>query len=169
MAKQSLGSPLDEQVHRANYILHALKRLEKHGVVRRGSVSRQTIAAEMSVASVLAYPLDPVYFTETFGVTVLEAMASGCAPCLCFDDAFGELWGDVAEGVLPPFAAHANEYLEKLIQLLKDDDRRGIVVRRCVELARTYHWPRIVDGLEEALKCRGMVGLRQPDWSLPCA
>lgn len=169
LAKQPLGTPLDELVHRANYVLRALDTLQRHGVVRRGSVSRDRIEEEMGKAEVLAYPLDPVYFTETFGVTVLEAMASGVAPCLCFDDAFGELWGDVAEGVAAPFAVHADEYLEKLVRLLADDVYRASIAARCVERAQRYDWKRSATALETAIRTRGTSGLSEPDWSLRCA
>lgn len=169
LAKTPMGYGADELVHRANYILHALERLAGRGVVRRGSVSRVTIEEEMRQAQVLAYPLDPIYFTETFGVTVLEAMASGTVPCLCFADAFGELWGDCAVGVRAPFDAHADEYLAKLVRLLTDEEHRVNVANKCILRARDFDWQHGASQLEKALVTRGAEGLSRPDWSMPCA
>ena len=42
---------------------------------------------------VLAYPCDPISYTESFGLVVYEAMASGCSVILTDADSFPEQYG----------------------------------------------------------------------------
>jgi glycosyltransferase involved in cell wall biosynthesis len=150
--------------NRARYILRALQKLEGKGVHVHKSVSRSRIEQEMKTSSILAYPLDSIYFTETFGVVVLEACASGTIPVLCLGDAFGELWGEVAESVPPPFKDHKNEYLEKLIKCLTDDAYRDNLSKKCVDHAKKFEWSVLAKGLEKCLLTKGQEGLPLVDW-----
>jgi len=150
---------------RSRYILEAIRRMEGLGVHAHQSVSRESMEDEMRTSSVLAYPLDPVYFTETFGVVVLEACASGTAPLLCTADAFGELWGSAAECVPPPFKDHRPEFFRKLVRLLTDEPHRGEVARRCVSHAKRFEWSSLAANLEMFLRTRGSEGLPRVDWT----
>jgi len=158
------GSELAEISRRARYTLEAIRRLDGKGVFVHESVSRERMRSEMASAEVLAYPLDPVRFTETFGVTVLEACASGVVPILCRADAFGELWGPVSACVSPPYKDHKEEFVDKVIQILSDKDMRSRMSRQCVEYAGKFSWAEIAKRLDLTLKSRGAEGLPKVEW-----
>lgn len=149
---------------RSRYILDGMQRFKGRGVVHRNSVSRAEMVEEMAAAEVLPYPLDPFIFTETFGVTVLEACAAGVIPVLCMNDAFPELWGTVAEGVMSPYADHKEEFVEKVIRALKDSDHKKHVRERCRQRAEQFSWKKLTMDLELCLKTRGERGLAQVRW-----
>ncbi len=157
----------DELGNRSRYILEAVKRMSHIGVHARKSVSRTRMEEEMRSSSVLAYPLDPVYFTETFGVVVLEACSSGTVPVICSDDAFGELWGEAAECVSPPFRNHKKDYFDKLVRSLTDEAHRSAVASRCVSHAARFDWRVLARELETCLRTRGADGLPRVDWRDP--
>lgn len=163
---RSFMTPIHEELgNRSRYVLEGVRRLSGKGVHAHKSVSRDRMEDEMRTSSVLAYPLDAVYFTETFGVVVLEACASGTAPVLCSDDAFGELWGPVAECVPPPFARHKIEFFDKLIHLLTDETYRLNVADRCVAYAKKFDWNVLAAELELCLRTRGSSGLPCVEWT----
>ncbi len=149
---------------RARYTKEALSRLEGKGVFVHKSVSRQRMIEEMGSAEVLAYPCDPVHYTETFGVTVLEACASGAVPVLCTSDAFGELWGSVAPHVPPPFPVHKQEYLDILCRTLLDSDLTAASSTRCVAHASNFRWEDLWLNLEDLLWTRGKSGFPMVAW-----
>jgi glycosyltransferase involved in cell wall biosynthesis len=149
---------------RSRYILHAIKQLEGKGVFAHRSVSRERIEKEMRTSTALIYPLDPIYFTETFGVVVLEACASGTVPVLCMDDAFGELWGKVSEGVPRPFRNFKKEFLQKSIHVLQDENYRNDMMDKCVSYAQKFDWNKLCVELEKCLMTRGNEGLPEVDW-----
>lgn len=150
---------------RSRYVLEAVRRLDGKGVHVHQSVSRERIVKEMSEAEVLAYPCDPVHYTETFGVTVLEACASGTVPVLCAADAFSELWGGHVPSVPPPFPDRKQEYVDLLVRTLSDDGFRRDSAARCVERARTFSWKDLAAGFEKCLATRGREGLPEVVWS----
>jgi glycosyltransferase involved in cell wall biosynthesis len=158
---------LNELGQRSRYILECLRRFtpEQHGVHVHRSVSRNRMQQEMASAEVLAYPLDPVHYTETFGVTVLEACAAGVIPVLCTNDCFGELWGSVAETVPPPYSQHKGEFVAKVVGILNDADTRIAKSSQCVMYARRFAWDLLAKDLEATLTTRGMEGLPHPNWS----
>lgn len=82
----------DEVGHRARYIEAALERLrEGWGVTVLDSVPNRRMMRELQEAGVLAYPCDPVRYTEGFGVSVLDACAAGCIPIVSSADALPEV------------------------------------------------------------------------------
>lgn len=161
------NTPDAENQARARYIKAALPRLERAGVEVLGSVSRQQIAEEMAAASVLAYPLETSELTETFGCTVLEAMAAGAVPVLCMGDAFGELWGAHAPGVAPPIGEKLDEFAGVVAHMLTDEFRRQKVARACRSYAAGFSWGALAEALERAILTRGAAGLECPRWEEP--
>jgi glycosyltransferase involved in cell wall biosynthesis len=156
---------LAELVYRSKYIKEAFRRLEDKGVHAHGSVSRDRIKQEMATAQVLAYPCDPVRFTETFGVTVLEACASGAVPVLCTADAFEELWEYPSVCVPPPYIEHKEEFTDNVIRVLSDHFLYEGLQRTSVEYAKKFEWSGIAKQLELTLTTRGSEGLPQVEWN----
>lgn len=148
---------------RSRYCLEALRRLDGKGVQAHRSVSRSRIRDEMASASVLAYPCDPVRYTETFGVTVLEACASGAVPVLCAADCFGELWARVCPHVPPPYAASKQQYEDLLVRALTDGSS-GEDRLRCVRYAKEFEWSELGRRFERFIVTRGAEGLPAVSW-----
>lgn len=86
----------DEVGRRARYIEEAIGRLRGHGVIVRGLVSNVEMAREFQSAAVLAYPCDPVRYTEGFGCSVLDAAAGGCLAVISDADALPSVHGGAA-------------------------------------------------------------------------
>lgn len=149
---------------RSRYCLESLRRLAGKGVHLRSSVSRDQIRKELSESEVLAYPCDPVRYTETFGVAVLEAMASGAVPVICTADAFGELWGEIAPSVPPPYASHKAEYEDLVVRALSDGRFRSDSVAACVDHASRFSWDTLAYILEQTLLTSGSSGLPAVNW-----
>lgn len=99
--ENALPMHVAELGRRSRYCLQHLPQLESAGVKTLGSMSRQDMVREMQEAQILMYPCDPVNWTEGFSSSVLESMAAGALPVLCFSDAFPELWEGACPGMYP--------------------------------------------------------------------
>ncbi len=148
---------------RSRYTAEAIRRLRGKGVFAHGSVSRDSIRRQMAESEVLAYPCDPVRYTETFGVTVLEALASGATPVICTSDSFGELWS-CAPHVPPPFSDHKDEYVELLVKVLTDRAFRERGVDNDRRYAERFRWSALASKLSATLTGSGEPGLPMVDW-----
>jgi glycosyltransferase involved in cell wall biosynthesis len=152
---------LNELKRRSIYELEMMVRLKYHGVFFRGSVSREQMRLEMARAEVLAYPCDPVRFTETCGVTVLEAMAAECVPVLCYADSFPELWETRGcPGVPWPYERDA--YLAKLIEVMRGPEKYAASIRG---RAADFEWATLGKKLELAIASRGVHGLERAEFT----
>jgi glycosyltransferase involved in cell wall biosynthesis len=158
------GKRFAELAYRSRYILEAIRRLDGKGVFVHKSVSRNKIKEEMANSEILAYPCDPVYFTETFGVVVLEACASGTVPVLCLADAFKELWSSIGYNVPSPFRDHKDDYTEKLIHILSNKDDWVYKSSECMKYAEKFYWWKLAIGLEKCFETQGREGLPNVRW-----
>lgn len=68
----------------------------ENGLYLVGPLPQRALARELGKTRVLAYPCDPVKFTEGFSMTVLDACAAGCVPIVAGVDALTELWWNAA-------------------------------------------------------------------------
>lgn len=79
---------------------------------------------------------------ESFGITVAEAMAHGCAVVASDLPAFRHVGGDVPEFVEP---GNAVDLADVLIRLLRDQNRLADMAARGAERAHLFSWDTIVN------------------------
>ena len=84
---------------RARYILSAFEafgRNGENGITVHGPTGNRQLATDLCRTRVLPYTFDPLSFTETFCVAIVDAAAAGCVP-LCSDlDVLAENFGEMA-------------------------------------------------------------------------
>lgn len=122
--------------------VHSIPGVELLGELPRGDLLRQ-----MQHAAIFASPA----LYEPFGLTVLEAAASGCALVLSDIPTFHELWDDAAVFVDPRKLADLHAALDALA---RDDGRRANLQRRAAARAKRYALQTMADeysGLYETL------------------
>lgn len=108
------------------------------GVRYLGIVDEAAKRAELAQASILCAPN---LGQESFGVILLEAMASGCAVVASRLPAFAEVLGGAAL-LVPP--GDASALAASLSQLLSDGQRRRALERAGRERARQYDWEKVL-------------------------
>lgn len=126
---------------------------ELPGVRFLGSISEAGKRSALASAQVMAAPNTG---GESFGVVLLEGMASGCAVVASGIPAFATLLAGSGELVAP---GDADGLARAVIRLLEDDDRRRSLVAAARERAMAFDGPvvarRYLDAYEEALTIAG--------------
>ncbi len=121
-------------------------RLERQlpGAIFAGALRGEALARYYASADAFLFPS----LTETFGIVVLEAMASGL-DCLAFDYAAGrQLIEPGVNGLLAPFGDSV-AFLDRVPDILAPASGRRR--ERAVETGRQHSWAAIVDGFEQNL------------------
>jgi glycosyltransferase involved in cell wall biosynthesis len=109
---------------RVTYFEKLLEEQTKQGLVKyHGRVPKQRLADAFLASKVLAYP---TWFTETFGITAIEAQAGGCVPVSTHLAALPET---VSHGFLirPPSNTpeYAETFVRRVVSLLQDENERA--------------------------------------------
>ena len=115
--------------------------LDQDGVVYRGAVGKKTLAQEQMKASLLAYPCDPAFPSETFCITALEACAAGLPLILSDADCLPEIYGEIA--TILPRPIDYDQWIVTIIKALRDDEWRQEQGAKGRRFARRYTWQRV--------------------------
>jgi len=135
------NQPAHQQGMRARYtgsFFYKMGATGEKGVFLHGAVTNQQMVAALESSRVLAYPCDPVVFTEGFGVSVLDACAAGAIPLISDVDAFGEVYGGTAMVVPGRPGDHRDEWVDSMVRALTDDDLQKEVTTRCKTFAKQF-------------------------------
>lgn len=128
------------------------KKFEQPGVVYRGRVGQKTLAREFMKAQLWAYP---TWFTETFCITAVEAMASG-TPVVTTDVAALETTVGEA-GVIVPVPKNQwdcgligdpsfqKRFVDECVRMLTDEGRWKEYSAKSLEKAKAFGWDGIVE------------------------
>lgn len=128
----------------------------------RGAMTRKPLnfhGAEIVAAGRVDPDLIPRYFRtadifcssatgrESFGIVLLEAMASGVPVIATAIDGFRQVVEHGREGFLVPPHDHTT-LAGAILELGADPDLRAALGTRGREKALTYHWPAVIDSIE---------------------
>lgn len=142
-----------EMGQRARYMKEAIKRLKHFGVLQVGSVSRDRMHQEMSMASVCAFSCDTVAFTEGFSVATLEAHASSTVPILTDVDCLGSIYNNSGAIVIKsPIKNHISDFTNAVIKALSDQSFANSVIGKCKRFAEEHTWAKSTIQLEDIIK-----------------
>jgi glycosyltransferase involved in cell wall biosynthesis len=156
---QSVETHANEIGQRGRYMAEKLPLLESHGVVLRGAVSPAEIAQELLRSDVMAYPCDPVSFTEGFSCSTMEACAAGTVPIITNADALGEIYRDSGAIIVPRGSGSGwiEQYRDHLIRALQcQDDPADAVAfedrrKQCRQFAANFDYSIVGKQFQEML------------------
>jgi glycosyltransferase involved in cell wall biosynthesis len=140
----------DEVGRRARYIEEVLPRLAPLGVEVHDLVPNARMAHELQEAACLAYPCDPVRYTEGFGCSVLDAAAGGCVPVVSGADALPEVHGSAVIGVPGPPQAQRKVWVDSISAVL-EGRAAHVAGQRMHDHAVAHDRRRIADRWEQLL------------------
>ncbi len=141
----------DESGRRARYIEEVLPRLAGMGVEVVDLVSNARMAKELQAASCLAYPCDPIRYTEGFGCSVLDAAAAGCVPVISDADALPSVHGQAALVLRETSREAWAEAIVGILQEPMDTPNRKQMAERMVIHAAEHSRVRVAGQWEELL------------------
>jgi phosphatidyl-myo-inositol alpha-mannosyltransferase len=106
-----------------------------------GRVSDELLPRYYASADIFCAPANG---GESFGIVLLEAMASGVPVMASSIPGFSSVVSHDVDGVLVP-PRHPKEWARSLAGLLDDDSRRRAMSERGLAKAQLYDWERVVD------------------------
>jgi glycosyltransferase involved in cell wall biosynthesis len=125
----------------------------ENGLYLVGPLPQRALAQELGKTMVLAYPCDPVKFTEGFSMTVLDACAAGCVPIVAGVDALTELWWNAAV-VIPgnPSESNKDNWIDTIVFALTDDTYASSASMAAKSRARELTRMKVAEVWEKFLK-----------------
>lgn len=142
-----------ELAHRVRYIKESIKKLKHLGVEQVGSISRIDMAQEISEASVFAFSVDTVAFTEGFSVSTMENHAGFTVPIITDTDCLGSIYKNSGAIVIKsPIKDHLEEFTSAVIDALTDKSLADSIIERCRAFAADYTWDKIAKQMENIIQ-----------------
>lgn len=142
------GYDIMEFSNRVRYMEYAIPKLKHLGVEHIGSVSRNVINKEMSKSVVMAFPCDPIAFTEGFSCSIMEACAAGSCPITTKVDALDHIYGQVIPTISTPVYKHLEEFKNTVIKALTDEEYRNSINKKAKQFASEHTWEHTAQKLE---------------------
>ena len=139
-AKLTLIGAEHEEVARGIADPDLLARIET-----RGKVSDEQLWAALGEADLL---VAPSLAGESFGMVLIEAMASGTPPVASAIAGYSDVVTDGVDGVLVP-PADPQALGEELLALWHEPERRAAMGQAGRESAQRYAWPRVAEEVSE--------------------
>jgi glycosyltransferase involved in cell wall biosynthesis len=144
-----------EMAQRMRYIREMAKKLKPLGVEHVGSISRADMEKEASKASVFAFPVDTVAFSEGFSVSTLEAHASFTVPVITDADCLGSIYKDSGAIVIKsPVREHLPEFTDAVIKGLTNKEFADGVIEKCRAFASNHAWSKVAEKMESIIKTK---------------
>jgi glycosyltransferase involved in cell wall biosynthesis len=94
----------------------------ENGVYLIGPVPSKTMAKELLATRVMAYTCDPIWFTEGFSVSIMDACAAGCVPIVAGVDALPEVYSGAAYMIPGKPDEQRSKWVEAIVAGLKNDE-----------------------------------------------
>jgi len=94
----------------------------ENGVYLIGPVPSKTMAKELLATRVMAYTCDPIWFTEGFSVSIMDACAAGCVPIVAGVDALPEVYSGAAYMIPGKPDEQRGKWVEAIVAGLKNDE-----------------------------------------------
>lgn len=95
----------------------------ENGLFVHGPVPTKVMARELLASRVLAYPCDPVRFTEGFSISIMDACAAGCVPIISNVDALPDVYTGAVKIVYGRPSEKKKEWGDAIVRALTDVDR----------------------------------------------
>lgn len=141
-----------EMAQRLRYIRESVKRLKHLDVEQIGSVSRQTMAKEVSEASVFAFSADTVAFTEGFSVSAMENHAGYTVPVMTDIDCLGSIYNNSGAVIIKsPIRNNLPAFTDAVIKGLTDKVFADSVIEKCTAFSSNYTWSKIAIKIESVI------------------
>jgi phosphatidylinositol alpha-mannosyltransferase len=119
---------------------------KEEGVVWLGRLEDELIPDSYRSARIM---VSPALGWESFGIVLIEAMASGLPVVASDIPGYRAVVEDGVQGVLVP-PGDAQALAEALLELIKDEKRRRLLSEAALERAANYSWDNLVGEVEEA-------------------
>lgn len=151
-AEHSWDPGIREISHRASYVMNTLTRLSgKCDVQHLKSISYNEMTKLLSTAAVMAYPCDPIRFTEGFSCSLMEACASNTGVVTTNVDSLEELYGNWLVQVDAVNEDNLGKFADKVSMLLSDAEYRNRMSSVSKLLAERHDYEHLADRLESIL------------------
>lgn len=140
---------------RSRHTNECFRRLGKrgeNGIYLVGNVSNVDMSRELRRSRLLAYPCDPVSYTEGFSVSVMDACAAGCVPLISDRDAIGSVYSGAAEIIPGAPGENEKQWLDSIERALTDDDYANVVSTRARAFAQGFSRQKVAQQWDDLLK-----------------
>jgi glycosyltransferase involved in cell wall biosynthesis len=93
-------------------------------------------AMKESVAQI--YTCEPIYFTEGFSVSIMDAASTGCVPIISDADALPEIYGKAADVIKGLPSKSITEWVAETTKVLTDDAYRTELSERVTKFSKRF-------------------------------